>query len=61
MSLINGGLAQSPATTAKHTIFTALLVIAMVTLGVAIIYLWARSGQLFGTGNPFAIVSNAVK
>jgi hypothetical protein len=41
----------------SSNIYTILVLAALLALVVAVAYLWVRSGQLFGTTNPFEIVN----
>ena len=40
----------------SSNVYTALALVALVTLITGVVYVWMRSTDLFNTGNPFEVV-----
>lgn len=43
---------------ASSNIYTVMALIAFLSLACAIVYVWYRTGELFGTSNPFALLDS---
>ena len=57
MSQLNRGPIPQSSGSAVNNVYTVLAAIAAVALAAGVVYVWFRAAELFGTSNPFELVT----